>query len=174
MACALFNLFHPKFPTTMSEEVERACYERTVRCLNLRNCLLPQLSVQFPLKVLAKLTPQARWRDWDRVRLEDAPRYLTFLGFVPVMPANPAEELMVLSGGPSNITEAWSALTLLTERGLLADRLGGHTGSVGQYVAAASGLPKNALLHVLLFQGIIASFILSHRKPLLLLIHPYS
>ena len=155
MACGLFNRFHPKFPTTMREEVERQCYDRTVRCLNLRNCLLPKLAVQFPAKVLANLTPQARWRGWERVRLEELPQHLASLGFVPPVPTNPAEELMVLSGGPSNITEAWSALTLLTEKGLLADRLSGRTGGIEQYVAAASGLPNNALLHILHFQGII-------------------
>ena len=130
------------------------CFHRTVRCLDLRNCLLPKLDVQFPPKVLAKLTPQARWQGWERVRLEVVPGHLASLGFVPPVPEHPAEELMLLSGGPSNIVEAWTALTLLTEKGLLADRLAGRTESIEQYVASASGLPKNALLHVLILPGI--------------------
>ena len=153
MACGLYNWFHPKYSSTMRPDVESRCYEKTVGCLDQRNCLLPKLAIQFPAKVLAKLTPQARWRGWERVRLEDAAQYLASLGFVAPVTPNPAEELMILSGGPSNISEAWTALSLLAEKGLLAARIARQTGSIDEYLAAASGLPKNAVLHILPLQG---------------------
>ena len=153
MACGLYNWFHPKYASTMRPDVERMCYEKTTRCLDQRNCLLPQLGIEFPAKVLAKLTPQARWRGWERVRLEDTAQHLSSLGFVAPVTPNPAEELMILSGGPSNISEAWTALSLLAEKGLLAARIARQTGSLDEYLAAASGLPKDATLHILTFQG---------------------
>ncbi len=153
VATDLFNQFHPKFPSTMREQLERACFDRTVQCLDLRNCLLPKLDIQFPAKVTKNLTPRARWRGWDMVPLEDAARHLATLGLVLPLSASPAESLMTLSGGPSNLTKAWTSLTLLKERELLPARLAGLTGSVEQYLAAASGLPTSSLVYIRALPG---------------------
>lgn len=150
---ALYNRFHPKFLSSMPEPLERACFRRTVHCLDMCNPFLASRRVIWPDRVATNLTPRARWPGWHRAPLLESAAMLQGRGLaVPFIP-NPEDDLMTLSGGPSKVPKAWSSLTILRERELLGRRMADQLGSLAAYMQLAIGLPRDSILHSYLLTG---------------------
>ena len=168
MALGLYNMFHPKFLTTMEPALERLCFTRTVQCLNMGNCFLPLRGVCWPDKVAHPLTPAARWRGWSRQKLATTGAMLEGLGFMAPSIPDVKTALTSLAGGPSKITKAWGSLTVLRERELLASRLTGQHSSITDYLLLAMELPRDSLLHAFLITGNTSNALSLSSTPLLI------
>lgn len=153
VALALYNRFHPKFLSSMPEALERDCLRRTAQCLDMGNSFLRSRGVIWPDRVASNLTPQARWSGWSRAPLHEAATMLQGLGFNVPSIQHPENDLMTLSGGPSKVTKAWSSLTILRERELLAGRMADQLGSIAAYLQLATGQPSDSVLHAFQITG---------------------